>query len=33
MGFRTGSIAKVWEIKRISDTMTKVKINVRDQGV
>ena len=29
MGFRNGTIAKVWEIKTISETMTKLKINTR----
>lgn len=28
MGFRKGSYAKVWEIKPISDTMTKLRISI-----
>lgn len=28
MGFRTGSYAKVWEVKSVSDTMTELRISI-----
>lgn len=28
MGFRTGAYAKVWEVKPVSDTMTKLRISI-----
>lgn len=28
MGFRTGAFAKVWEVKQVSDTDTKLRINI-----
>lgn len=28
MGFRTGAYAKVWEVKPVSDTLTKLRISI-----